>query len=135
MWASKFVWAWKGYAWSDEELDFFEILLSWKNHILVFDEIEKAYLPFQRLLLNLMNEGKITSLNDKYFITMNKFDSELKNYEILKTKTWIIDNLIIIFTSNVIRSYEEFRPMFLEDVDNKEEVDWTNLLFDNFYDY
>ena len=92
MWASKLVWAWKGYAWSDEQFDFFEILLSWKNHMLIFDEIEKAYLPFQRLLLNLMNEWKISSLNDKYFITMNKYDPELKNYEILKTKTWIIDN-------------------------------------------
>jgi len=111
---SKLLWSPAWYVWYWEET-IVDKLKKYNHSILLFDEIEKAHKSVNTILLSLL---------DDWILTDSKND-------VLYMKWWHI----IIFTSNVIRSYEEFRPMFLEDVDNKEEVDWTNLLFDNFYDY
>lgn len=105
VWISKLIWTTKWYAWYWEWIDFLEFLSKWKNKVIIFDEIEKAHSNVIKLLLNIMENWRIESQDDKYFITMKNSDLEIENEKWKKINK--LNNLIIIFTSNIIRNYTE----------------------------
>jgi succinate dehydrogenase flavin-adding protein (antitoxin of CptAB toxin-antitoxin module) len=81
----------------------------------------------------------MTSLNDKYFITMDKEDEELLNYINNKNKKVnIIDNIIIVFTSNIIKSEKELYEYIINTKIYKKDEEFQKLvedIFENFDEY
>lgn len=107
IWISKLIWTTKWYAGYNEDIDFFETLVNNDNVILLFDEIEKANIKIFKLLLNFMNKWNISSLDERYYVTM-KYDDKYKQYKENKNKkTNYLKNVIIIFTSNSIKDIQE----------------------------
>ncbi len=104
---------------SKDPIAMFEELKKSPNQIVLFDEVEKGPKEFFDFMLNFMNNGTMTTMNDMYSTYMGKWTSFSLKWE----QKIHLDNCILIFTSNILHTHEDMYNLMNVPADKRVLID------------